>query len=131
MTDINKVPDQTDLTEPRLVPLAVEVADWWHAQAQAEIDAVVPKATEYGGHGRAVDLVDIGRDLLRSQGVADDKITDEWATEVGIYFYLRGKIGRWTAAVTRQERVSDDTLHDISVYCRMAQRNRAVGGWPV
>jgi len=110
--------------------MAKSIETWWHAQAQEEVELVVPKAIEYGGKGRAVDLVDIGRDLLRSQGIAEDKITDEWATEVGIYFYLRGKISRWTAAMTRGERVSDDTMLDISIYCRMAQRNRDVGGWP-
>lgn len=110
--------------------LARELEEFWHGEADKEIDLVVPKAIEYGGHGRAVDLVDIGKDLLRSQGVAEEEITDEWATEVGIYFYLRGKISRWTAAITEGKRVSDDTLLDISIYCRMAQRVRQVGGWP-
>jgi len=110
--------------------LAHELEAFWHGEADKEINLVVPKAIEYGGHGRAVDLVDIGRDLLRAQGIDEERITDEWATEVGIYYYLRGKISRWTAAITRGDRVSDDTLLDISIYCRMAQRNRQVGGWP-
>lgn len=108
-----------------------ELFDWWIEQAIAEANGVIPKMEEYGGLGRAVDLVDIGRDLLRSQQVPESEITDEWATETGIYFYIRGKIGRWTAAITRGDRISDDTLKDISVYCRMAQRARQVGGWPV
>lgn len=110
--------------------MARQLETWWHEQAQQEVELVVPKAIEYGGKGRAVDLLDTGRDLLRAQGVDDDKITDEWATEVGIYFYLRGKISRWTAALVEGKRVSDDTLLDISIYCRMARRNRDVGGWP-
>lgn len=110
--------------------LAKELENWWLDQARHEVEKVVPKSVEYGGVGRAIDLVDIGRDLLRSMNTPDEYITDEWAIEVGIYFYLRGKVGRWTAAIMRGERVSDDTLHDVSVYCRMAQRNRQVGGWP-
>jgi len=110
--------------------MAATLEQWWHDQAQHEVEQVVPKAVEYGGEGRAVDLIDIGKDLLRAMGVEESEITDEWATETGIYFYLRGKVGRWTAALMRKQRVSDDTLHDISVYCRMAQRTRTVGGWP-
>lgn len=126
----SKPVDEINAEMPDKQRLAKSLEEWWHEQAQQEVELVVPKAIEYGGHGRAVDLVDIGRDLLRSQNVAEEKITDEWATEVGIYFYLRGKISRWTAAMTEGKRVSDDTLLDISIYCRMAQRNRAVGGWP-
>ena len=110
--------------------LAGQLETWWQDQANVEIEMVVPKAIEYGGEGRAVDLIDIGKDLLRAMKVPEDQITEEWATETGIFFYLRGKVGRWTAAMQRGERVSDDTLLDISIYCRMAQRNRAVGGWP-
>lgn len=110
--------------------LAKDLEDWWLKQAQEEVRQVVPKSVEYGGVGRAVDLVDIGTDLLRAMGTPTEYITPEWATEIGIYFYIRGKMGRWTAALMRGERVSDDTLHDISVYCRMAQRTRQMGGWP-
>jgi hypothetical protein len=57
-------------------------------------------------------------------------VNDEEATEIGIYFYELGKIARWTAAIREGRRVSDDTLHDAGIYIKMAQRNRAVGGWP-
>lgn len=107
--------------------LAAELAAWWRATAEAEIDAVVAKATEYGGEGSAIDLLDIGYDLAR---VAGREVDDEEAMELGMYFYLRGKVSRWTAAIMEGRRVSDDTLHDIGVYVRMAQRSRQVGGWP-
>lgn len=108
-----------------------ELTEWWVGLATEEVEALTAKATEYGGLGRALDLIDIGRDLLLSQGFTPEQVTDEWASETGIYFYARGKLSRWTSAVVRGDRVSDDTLHDLGVYVRMAQRVRAVGGWPV
>lgn len=103
--------------------LALNLRDWWLGQAEDEIKRTVPKAVEYG----ATDLVDIGRDLARCMGRT---VTDEEAAELGIFFYLRGKMSRWVDAVARGDRVSDDTLFDIGVYVRMAQRVRSHGGWP-
>lgn len=107
--------------------LATELGTWWTLAASAEIDMVVKKAVEYGGNGAAIDLIQIGQDLATVMG---RKVTDEEATEIGIYFYLRGKLARWTAALVEGRRVSSDTLLDIGIYVRMAQRNREVGGWP-
>lgn len=98
--------------------------EWWAELAEAEADQVIGKAIEYGSQ----DLVDIGRDLALCMGRAD--ISAEEAAELGIYFYLRGKLSRWTGALVRGERPSDDTLKDLGVYVRMAQRVRAAGGWP-
>ena len=100
-----------------------EVARWWRELAEAEIERVVPKALEYG----ATDLLDLGLELARCM---DRMVSDAEAIELGIYVYLRGKVARWTAAITEGREVSDDTLHDIGVYVRMAQRVRVAGGWP-
>lgn len=107
--------------------LTTDLTLWWHEAANGEIDMVVAKAVEYGGDGAAIDLIQIGHDIAE---ISKRTVTDEEATEIGIYFYLRGKLARWTAALTEGRRVSDDTLLDIGVYVRMAQRNRKVGGWP-
>lgn len=107
-----------------------ELTDWWLNKAEAEVKPMVDKALEYGGRGAAIDLIEIGRDLFRIAGREPDEYTDADATEMGIYFYLRGKFGRWQAAVLEGRTVSDDTLHDIGIYVRMAQRAREVGGWP-
>ncbi|QNJ57671.1 hypothetical protein SEA_KEANU_66 [Streptomyces phage Keanu] len=109
----------------KLDPRELEAAltSWWMDKASEETSAVVPKAVEYG----ATDLRDIGRDLADCMG---REVTDEEATELGIFFYLRGKLSRWVDAVKRGDRPSDDTIYDIGVYCRMAQRNRDAGGWP-
>lgn len=99
------------------------LAKWWRAQSEAEIEMVVAKAVAYG----ATDLEDIGYDLARAMNRG---VSKEEATELGIYFYLRGKVSRWTAAVIEGRRVSDDTLLDTGIYVRMAQRLREAGGWP-
>lgn len=106
-----------------------ELGQWWHDQASKEIDPLMAKMEEYGGRGRAVDLIDIGTELARLMG--RDQISEQEATEIGIYFYVRGKMSRWLAAISEGNTVSDDTLYDIGIYVRMAQRNRFAGGWPI
>lgn len=96
---------------------------WWFQVAQDEIEAVMPKAIEYGSR----ELTAMGHDLANSQGRV---VSDEEATELAVWFYALGKMHRWSAAVVRGERVSNDTLHDLGVYCRMVQRIRTVGTWP-
>ena len=102
---------------------------WWTSTAISEVKGITDKMREYGGHGRAMDLIEIGR-ALRAAGmpVQDD---DASLAEAGCYFYLVGKFARWTAAISEGRRVSDDTLYDIGIYIRMVQRIRQSGGWPV
>lgn len=115
--------DNADITEE--TRLADTIRDWWLDKAHTEVVAVAPKAVEYS----AVDLVEYGRTLALVMG-RNLPITDEEATEIGIWGYLVGKVARWTGAVKEGRRVSDDTMHDMAVYVKMAQRNRDVGGWP-
>lgn len=96
---------------------------WWWAKAADEIERTVPKAIEYG----STDLIDIGLMLARTMGRTID---EEEAAELGVFFYLIGKVARWQSAIERGERPSDDTLFDIGVYVRMAQRIRDAGAWP-
>lgn len=113
----------TDALPSPNVALSEELTTWWLDLARHEVAAVVPKAVAYG----ATDLRDIGRDLAECMG---RQVDDEEAAELGVYFYLRGKVSRWTNAIIRGDRVADDTLHDTGVYVRMAQRIRSHGGWP-
>lgn len=106
---------------------ALELGAWWREQAESEVEMVVAKATEYGGTGAAIDLKWMGHQLA---AMAGRTVTDQEATELGICQYMLGKMGRWVAAVQEGRAVSDDTLLDLGVYVRMAQRNREVGGWP-
>ncbi len=103
--------------------LALDLETWWMEKADDEIHRTVPKAVEYG----AGDLEAIGRDMRMTGTSTAGETPDD---ELGVYFYLVGKMARWRSAIERGERVSDDTLFDIGVYVRMAQRIRTHGGWP-
>jgi hypothetical protein len=111
------------------------VRDWWIIKAASEIDPLISKAIEYGGAERASDLVEIGRTMAASGVITPPGLTPEQEeahyAELGMYFYLVGKMARWTAAISEGRRASDDTLLDIGVYVRMCQRVREAGGWPV
>lgn len=102
-----------------------ELAAWWRAYSEREIQGVVPKAAEYGSG----DLASIGRKLAVFKGI-QETISEERAIELGIYFYIEGKLARWFDALLTDRQVSQDTLHDLGIYTKMAIRNRQVGGWP-
>lgn len=109
---------------------------WWEQTAHDEVAGLISKMVEYGGLSRATDLTEIGRHLTEvgvSEGplLGSGAVQEGWLQELGIYFYLVGKFARWSAAIQEGRPVSDDTLLDIGIYVRMAQRVRAVGGWPV
>jgi hypothetical protein len=111
------------MADARRSDLRRELSNWWIQIANVESTAVADKAVEYGSR----DLIEIGYDLAR---IAGRIVDDQQAAELGVYFYLRGKLARWTEAVADGRTVSDDTLTDIGVYVRMAQRIRTHGGWP-
>jgi hypothetical protein len=105
-----------------------ELVKWWTDTAREDINQAAGKIREYGGDGPAEDLIAIGEEILRMRG---QNLVDQGAAqEAGIYFYLRGKIGRWATAIREGRQVSDDTLLDIAFYAMMARRVRAVGAWP-
>jgi hypothetical protein len=105
-----------------------ELVKWWTDTAREDINQAAGKIREYGGDGPAEDLIAIGEEILRMRG---QTVVDRGAAqEAGIYFYLRGKIGRWATAIREGRQVSDDTLLDIAFYAMMARRVRAVGAWP-
>ena len=103
------------------------LADWWRESAESEINMVVDKAIEYG----ATDLYEIGRKVLSLHGPRAFEIASErQVILVGIYFYLEGKMARFASAIQEGREVSADTVLDIGVYARMAQRVLQVGAWP-
>lgn len=101
----------------------LELVAWWEGRAGAEAAAVVPKAVEYGSNS----LMQLGRMQARLQG---REVADAEALELGCWINLVQKVERWSDAVLRGDRPSEDTMFDIGVYTRMAQRVRDVGGWP-
>lgn len=112
------------MTQQDINTIKAAIEDWWIEQSRQEMEACVPKAAEYG----STDLAVVGRAMGRMMG--RESLSDEEATEIGIFFYLQGKFARWEDAIMHGRKVSDDTLLDLSVYTKMMQRNRAVGGWP-
>lgn len=102
----------------------IAIETWWLDNAHEAVDKVVPKAVEYG----STDLAELGRDLALIIG--REGLDHETLTELGIYMYMVGKFSRWRDAIKDGRRVSLDTIYDIKVYATMAERNRAVGGWP-
>lgn len=106
------------------------LTQWWVQQARDEAARTIPKAVEYGAN----DLLEIGRQLAQAgrmtQWLDGSAESNEILAELGVYFYLVGKMARWTSAVQEGRRISDDTLFDIRVYTGMARRIRAVGAWP-
>lgn len=127
-------PVRTEYVRIDHMPEVHPLVEWWMRTAREEVEPLIAKMTEYGGGGRAVDLTQIGEALLIA-GLGEGKThrgqpTEGDIQELGVYFYLVGKFARWTAAIAEGRSVSDDTLHDIGIYVRMAQRIRQSGGWP-
>lgn len=96
--------------------------DWWVRQNEHALAATVPKIQEYGTH----DLTEIGRSMGRLMGWTD--LTDAEAGEVGIWFYLQGKVARAFEALGRHELPSDDTVFDTKIYATMIEAYRQRGG---
>lgn len=104
---------------------AMEAAlnEWWLKRAEGEARAVVPKAIAYGSNS----LMQLGRKLAQLQ---NREVPDDEALELGCWINAVQKIERWTDAVMRGERCSDDSIYDLGIYVKMAQRIRDVGSWP-
>lgn len=100
---------------------------WWIHNAFSEAIATAPKAEEYG----SAELAEAGHVLSSLLAIPIERPTsDAAAMETQIFQYVLGKIGRWTAAMRRGDRVSDDTLFDIGVYVKMVRKIRETGEWP-
>lgn len=114
-------------TEGLVDPAKLSAGEWWAETARVDAAGFVPKFEEYGSQ----DLMDIGRRMeslvAGRAGRKPRKLSDEEAAELGIYFYLEGKLARMHEAIKRGDRASDDTLLDLTVYTMMARMNRAGG----
>lgn len=100
-----------------------DLRDWWLALQAKQIDMVATKAVEYGSNS----LEQLGSKLARLQRRRPEP---EELQELGCWINAVQKMERWTDAVYKGKRPSDDTLIDLMVYCVMALRLREVGGWP-
>ena len=98
-----------------------DLVGWWTQTANDELGDVLPKAIEYG----SADLKIIGFAMSQMIG-KPTKVTHE---ELGIAFYLLGKVARLIGAYADGRSPSDDTWHDIAIYTKMAQFSRTFGHW--
>lgn len=101
-----------------------DLRGWWLATAHQDMTMVAPKAVEYG----SVELEEMGAALARMMGRTDP--LPAYRVELACWFYAMGKMQRWTAAITRGETASTDTLTDLGVYTLMVRRARQAGTWP-
>lgn len=113
-----------------LAPLPVDV--WWTELTESDVGRTTPKMLEYSGDDqKGVDMVAIGREMADMGNLKCPEGVDEaqWLAEIGIHFYIRGKLARSMAAFRSGKMPSDDTVFDIRIYSVMWQRCRDVGFW--
>lgn len=97
----------------------------WAVLAEGDARGYQEKAREYGH----VDLDVVGNALLQSIGADKfahlDPAESAWvAREIGIAFYLLGKVARMCGAYADGRIPSNDTWHDTTVYSMMGRLNR-------
>ena len=108
-----------------MTPVQEALAQWWIDTTKAELEMLLPKVEEYS----AYDLELIGTAMADTIGW-EGELTPGEATEIGIAFYVMGKVGRVLGAVREGRLPSEDTWVDLAVYSRMALRAKQAGAWP-
>jgi len=112
-------PGDTNRSDDRINRVKV----WWVDHARREAEYLAPKAVEYGSY----DLELVGQvlaDTIHPHAGADPD------PEVGIAFYLLGKIARVMSAYRDGHSPSDDTFRDIAIYAKMVLYIRDNERWP-
>lgn len=102
------------------------LTEWWLGHAAMEVEQTVAKMEEYGSG----DLVEVGRQMAKMCDSDRTVLSPVDAMELGIAFYVLGKVARITSAIERGDRPSNDTWFDLSVYAKMVLAARA-GAWEV
>lgn len=100
-----------------------DLESWWQNTCTDDLEATVPKMQEYG----ALDLVESGRAMAKMGGW--EGLTNAELIELGIAYYLKGKIERVMEAYRMHRMPSADTWKDITVYSLMGRAARERGGW--
>lgn len=100
-----------------------ELMNWWVELGHKDAQLVTQKYQEYGNTA----LLEVGQQLADVMGREVNKAE---AQELGIWFFMVGKMARWKTALLRGVSPSKDTLDDLAVYATMARRVHEKGGWP-
>jgi len=114
----------TSVASDPLCDLIADLKEWWGQKAAEDAILIVQKYQEYGNHA----LVTTGREIATLMG--RENVTKAEAQELGIYFFMQGKLSRWKNAILNGERVSEDTVQDLTCYAMMARRVHEKDGWP-
>lgn len=108
---------------------AEDLAKWWVQVSEDEIMRTVPKSIEYG----SADLKLMGDAMLLLLPQMAEGLTVEERSQVGqelgIAFYVLGKVARLFGAYEQGRLPSDDTWFDLGIYPKMVRRIREVGEW--
>jgi len=106
-----------------------EFTRWWRTTSEGDLRHSLTKRAEYGSR----DLVRLGEALFEFAGVTrEDDDESEWeqvCAELGILFYLEGKLARALEAYRQGNLPSTDTYDDLRVYSWMLGRVRETGSW--
>lgn len=105
---------------------AQALRDWWHAKSQADIDAVVPKAIQYGG-GDMTLMADGMKLFIQLGGREVERPVER---EMAYAFYALGKIARIISRLAEGQLPGEDSWFDLQIYSIMAQYERQIGPWP-
>lgn len=105
---------------------AQALRDWWEDKCRRDIDAMVPKAIEYGGG----DLTLMADGMRLLQEMSGRKVERPVQREAAIAFYALGKIARILSALAEGRLPGEDSWYDLQIYAVMAQYERQVGPWP-
>lgn len=97
---------------------------WWVAKGHEDAALITEKYKEYGNTA----LLEVGQQLADVMGRED--ITKAEAQELGIWFFMMGKMARLKSAILRGDQASEDTWQDLTCYSMMGRRIRSEGGWP-
>lgn len=118
-----------EVAEPEHEALSGPLGDWWEELARQDIAKTVPKAQAYGSKGE--DLISVGRQLaeLAEKPPPEGVDPEQYYAELGVYFYIIGKLSRAAEAFRIGKIPSDDTVFDIRIYSIIWQRIRDTGHW--
>lgn len=109
--------------------LPAELVEWWISTATDDLLSAVPKAHEYGGsQGGSADLRLIGANL--AELTQREGVPSAILQEMGVWFYVQGKVARLISNYQHGEPGKADTWLDTSIYSMMARRLQATGQWP-
>lgn len=110
--------------------VAAELATWWMETSEADLNAVVPKAVQYGGAdlevmGEAMQHL-IPKEARKKLG---ELRCQKMGLEMAVAFYALGKVARLYGAFEQGRMPSEDTWFDLEIYARMGRRVRETGSW--